>query len=160
FALGSAPYAMWTDCMAISLKRPLSFIAGEDARLCKLALTGLEGLARFLVDRLECLLLELSVARGGEDAMVAGAGQVDGDHFLDSPWARCHDHDPIGQEDRLLQVMCDEEHRPASKVVQFQKMFMHDASGQGVERAERLVEKQHLGVVHQRPHELYAAAHS
>src|SRR6185503_4770591 len=126
---------MRTERMAISLKPSWSG---------KLALTGLEGLERLLVDRLERFLLELAVAGAGEDAVVAGPGQVDLDHFLDPSRAGGHDHDPVGEEDRLLQVVGDEEHGLPREVVELEKMLVHDASGQRVERAERLVEEQHL----------------
>src|SRR5580765_8788447 len=128
---------MRTERIAISLK-PLW--------LGKLALTGLEGLERLLVDRLERLLLELAVARAGQDAVVAGTRQVDLDHLLDPPWTGGHDHDAVGEEDRLLQIVGDEEHGLPGKVVELEKMLVHDASGQRVERAEGLVEEQHLRV--------------
>src|SRR6267142_3014551 len=98
---------MRTDRMAISLKPLWSG---------KLALTGFEGLERLLVDRLERLLLELAVARAGQDAVVAGTGQVDLDHFLDPSRTGGHDHDPVGEEDRFLQIVGDEEHGLPGKV--------------------------------------------
>src|ERR1051326_8130046 len=86
---------MRTDRMAISLK------------LGKLALSRLEGLQRLLVDRCQSFLLELAVARAGEDAVVARPGEIDLDDFLDPPRAGRHHHHSVGEEDRLLR---SEEH--------------------------------------------------
>src|SRR6185369_4129138 len=110
---------MCTDRMAIS-PRPMP--SG------KLALTGFEGLERLLVDRLERFLLELAVAQAGQDAVVAGTRQVDPDHFLDPARTRRHDHDPVGEEDRFLEIVSDEEHGLPGEVVELEKMLVHDAS--------------------------------
>src|SRR4029077_6392035 len=107
---------MRTERIAISLKPLWSG---------KLALTGLEGLERLLVDRRERLLLELAVARAGQDAVVAWTRQGDTDHFLDPSRTRGHDHDPVGEKDRLLQVVGDEEHGLPGKVVELEKMLVH-----------------------------------
>src|SRR4051795_11522565 len=104
---------MRTERIAISLKA---------LRSGKLALTGLEGFERLLVDRLERLFLELAVARARQYAVIAGTRQIDLDHFLDPPRPRSHDHDPVGEENRLLEVVGDEEHRLPGQVVELEQM--------------------------------------
>ena len=62
---------------------------------------------------------------------------------------RRHDHDAVGQRDRLLQIVGDEQHRLAVGVPQFQQQIAHDLPGLGVERAERLVHQQDFRVADQ-----------
>ena len=60
-----------------------------------------------------------------------------------------HDHDAVGERDRLFEIVGDEQHRLAVGVPQFQQQIAHDLPGLGVERAERLVHQKDLGIADQ-----------
>ena len=62
---------------------------------------------------------------------------------------RRHDHHAVGQRDRLLEIVGDEQHRLAVGVPQFQQQIAHDLPGLGVERPERLVHQQDLRIADQ-----------
>src|SRR6266700_6685742 len=55
---------------------------------------------------------------------------------------RRHDHHAIGQRDRLLEIVGDEQHRLAVGVPQIEQQVAHDLPRLRVERAERLVHQQ------------------
>jgi hypothetical protein len=63
--------------------------------------------------------------------------------------ARRHDHDAVGQRDRLLEVVGDEQHRLAVGIPQLQQQVAHDLPGLGIERPERLVHQQDFGIADQ-----------
>ena len=63
--------------------------------------------------------------------------------------ARRHDHDAVRQRDRLLEVVGNEQHRLAIGAPQLQQQIAHDLPGLGIERAERLVHQQDLGIADQ-----------
>ena len=60
-----------------------------------------------------------------------------------------HDHDPVGERDRLLEVVRDEHHRLAVGGPEVEQEVAHDLPGLRVERPERLVHEQDLGVADQ-----------
>ncbi len=62
---------------------------------------------------------------------------------------RRHDHDAVGERDRLFEIVGDEQHRLAIGVPQFQQQIAHDLAGLGIERPERLVHQQDLGIADQ-----------
>ena len=64
--------------------------------------------------------------------------------------ARPHHHDAVGERDRLLDVMGDEDQRRLGVRPQIEQMVLQIDAGEGVERRERLVEQQHLRPRHQR----------
>ena len=59
--------------------------------------------------------------------------------------------DPVGEHDRLVDVVGDEQDRRAVARAQVAQQGVHPDAGERVERAERLVEQQQLGVADQRP---------
>ena len=67
------------------------------------------------------------------------------------PGPRRHDDDPVAHVDRLVDVVGDQEHRRPAGLPEPQDLVLHPHPGERVERAQRLVEQQDLGVVDQRP---------
>ena len=60
-----------------------------------------------------------------------------------------HDHHPVGECDRLLQVVGDEQHGLAVAGPQLEQQVAHDLPGLGVERPERLVHQQDVRIADQ-----------
>src|SRR5215467_7029421 len=77
---------------------------------------------------------------------VAGPGQVHR-HDVDDP-ARPgrHDDHAVGEDDRLHDVVRDEEHRALPLLPEAEQLEAHLLPRQGVERAERLVHEQERGL--------------
>ena len=82
-------------------------------------------------------------------AASAWVGQVDGDVERDA--AVGEDDDPVGERDRLVDVVGDEHDGRAVPLVQLLQQPVHADAGQGVEGAERLVEQQQLRLAHEGP---------
>src|SRR2546426_11931710 len=57
---------------------------------------------------------------------------------------------PVGESDRLAQVVSDEDDRLARSIPQLEELILQEQSRLGVERAERLVHQDDLGGVHER----------
>ena len=74
--------------------------------------------------------------------------------------AVAHHHDPIAEAERLGQVVRDEHHRLAGLGLQSDHLVLHVAPDQGIERAEGLVEQQHLGIERERAGEADALLHA
>ena len=64
--------------------------------------------------------------------------------------AVAHDQDAVTELERLAEVVGDEDHRLAHLLVQADDLVLHVATDQRVERGERLVEHQDLGVGRER----------
>jgi hypothetical protein len=84
---------------------------------------------------------------------------VDFEDFLGLAGARGHDRHLVAQENRLFEIVGDEEDRDLVAVVDLEQRLVHHRLGERVERAVGLVEQQHLRLVHQRAHDLDAPAH-
>ena len=66
--------------------------------------------------------------------------------------SRRHRHDPVGQEDRLVDVVGDHQRRHAPRVgAQLRQLLAKGVARQRVERAEGLVQEQNLGLDGKRP---------
>ena len=82
--------------------------------------------------------------RAGGDADVDR--NVEGDDAVGE-----HEH-PVGEQDRLVDVVGHEQDRRAVPLAQARwSRRVHPDAGEGVERAERLVEQQQVGLAHQGP---------
>ena len=64
------------------------------------------------------------------------------DDLLDPPRPGRHHRDALGEKDRLLHVMGDEDHGLARALPDAQQFVLHEAAGLRVERAERLVHQE------------------
>ena len=60
--------------------------------------------------------------------------------------ARAHHHDAVGELHRLVDVVGDEDDGLALGLPDAQQFAAHDEAGDGIERAEGLVEKEHVGI--------------
>src|SRR4051794_7543707 len=65
--------------------------------------------------------------------------------------ARVHDRDAIGHSDRLTLIVCDKDEGAASRAMKPSQFLLHLQSKLEIERAQRLVEQEHLWIVHERP---------
>ena len=75
-------------------------------------------------------------------------------------WRRPHHHDPVAEPERLRQVVRDEDHRLARLLLQADHLVLHVAPDERIERAERLVEEQHLRVERERASKADALLHA
>src|SRR3954471_1756922 len=111
------------------------------------------GLHRLDADLLgEARLVGRELGRGLH-GVVAWMPQVDGKLGLDPPRPGRHHRDPVRHEDRLVDVVGDEEHRLAVGLPDAEEELLHQRPGLVVERAERLVEQQDLRIVGERARE-------
>ena len=69
-----------------------------------------------------------------------------------------HHHDPVGQLERLFLIVSDEDAGDVQFVVQPPQPSPQLLTDLGIERAERLVEQQHLGLDRERARERDALA--
>jgi hypothetical protein len=77
----------------------------------------------------------------------ARPGQVDVDHVDDAPGPGRHDHDAIGQVDRLRDAMGDQEDVLPALQPDALELAVHVFARHGIERAERLVHEQDRRIV-------------
>src|SRR5581483_11324535 len=70
-----------------------------------------------------------------------------------------HDHHPVRQRDRLLEVMGDEHNGLAVGGPELEKLVLHELAGLDVERGERLVHQDELRVEDERLRERDALSH-
>ena len=85
---------------------------------------------------------------------------VDVDDALDPRRPRAHDDHPIGQLHGFIDVVGHEDDRLALRFPDAQQLAAHDQPGDGIERAERLVEEQHVGIDGQRARDFHALLHA
>src|SRR6267378_3419208 len=70
------------------------------------------------------------------------------------------DDDAVGERDRLLEVVCHEDHRCARSRPELQELVLHERAGLHVERTERLVHQEETRLVDERLRECRALAHA
>src|SRR5258706_6016783 len=90
-------------------------------------------------DVLGDLRLQFREARRGLLPVVARIRQVDRELALDAPRPRAEDHAAIGHEDRLVDVVRDEQHGLLVQLPDRQQQLLHQRAGLVVERAEPLL---------------------
>ena len=95
-----------------------------------------------------------------DDAAVARARPAGRDDVDEAAGPRRHDADPVGQHRRLVERMGDEHDGRAGLAPDAQQLVAHQQPRLLVERAERLVEQQHLRLEHQRARDADALAHA
>src|ERR1700730_1388205 len=81
------------------------------------------------------------------------------DDRLDAARARRHHRYPVGEIDRLLHVVSDEDHGLRRALPDGDQLGLHEAAGLRVERAERLVHQQNLWIYRERAGERGALLH-
>ena len=77
---------------------------------------------------------------------VRSRGKIVLDHVDDAPRPRRHDDDPGRQEHRFRDRVGDEHHRLARSGPRFEKLLVELVAHDLIERAERLVHEQQLGI--------------
>src|SRR2546422_9748987 len=133
-----APASQPRTMAARSRTRPTASRTASDPRRARIALLDFiaEVLPDLLVEPRE-LLAEANldhVARPRQRDRIAG---------LDPTRARGeHDH-LVGERDRFLEIVGDEEHRVARVRPEVEQLVLHEVARLHVERAERLVHQQH-----------------
>src|SRR5215217_2983561 len=103
-------------------------------------------LADFFLDERPDLVQVLEEPRLTLEMKRARARDVDVEDGLDAPGSRAHHDDAIGEEDRLVDLVGDKQHRLAGLVPDLQQLLLHELARLRVERGERLVHEQDLGV--------------
>ena len=93
-------------------------------------------------------------------SIVRGRGNVDVVDVRQPAGPRCQDDDAVGEEDRLGDVVRDEDDRLAALLPEPEQQEVHLVARERVERAERLVEQQHLRVLRERAHDRRALLHA
>src|SRR5438874_3224809 len=82
------------------------------------------------------------------------------DDLAHPPRTSRHDYDAIGEIDRLVHGVGDEEHRARAHTRQLDELLLHHGTRLRVERAERLVHQQHVGIEHVAPRDGDALLHA
>src|SRR5215813_3380169 len=70
----------------------------------------------------------------GRRLAIAWARQVAGDLLIEAPGPRAHHHDPVGEHDRLLDVVGDHDQRRLELRPQIQQTDLQVGAGESVER--------------------------
>jgi hypothetical protein len=89
-----------------------------------------------------------------------GPRQPDGEVLLHLAGPARQDDDAVGQEDRLIDIMGDEQHRDLVVFPDLQQQFLHHAARLCVEGPEGLIHQKDRGLVDQRPGDGDALAHA
>jgi hypothetical protein len=98
--------------------------------------------------------------RGVGHLQVARTGQVDLAAHHEAARALAHHVDGVGQEDALAQVVRHQDDVELLLGLQVAQRAPQLFAGEGVQRAEGLVEQQHLGLVDQRAADAGALLHA
>src|ERR1700694_282083 len=85
--------------------------------------------------------------------------KIDIDDFLDRPWTRSHDQDAIGELHCLFNVVSDKENRFLFALPDAHEIGAHLQAGEKVERAERFVHVNDVGISRERSRDLHTLAH-
>ncbi|MPM45216.1 hypothetical protein SDC9_91902 [bioreactor metagenome] len=103
------------------------------------------------------LIEQFGDARG---VPLARSVDVDPVDALDAGGRACrHHHDPVGQHDRLVDVMGDEDDRAVRPPADPAELLLHDQPGLGVQGPERLVHQDQPRFVGEHPGDLDPLAH-
>ena len=91
---------------------------------------------------------------------VARPAEIDRPQRADLPRPAGEDRDHVGERDRLHEIVGHEHHGHAAATGDAGKLLLHDQLELGIERAERLVEQQRLGLVDQHAGQRRASPHA
>ena len=107
----------------------------------------LAALDEFLAQRMPDMGEQLGIARRlAQGHRVARARQVDVEDLLDPAGPGRQQDDAVGERQRLAQIVGHEQHGLLLALPDIQQHLVHVELGVGVERAERLVHQQDLGL--------------
>ena len=82
----------------------------------------------------------------GRRRQIARSRQVDRHDRLDAAGTRGEDDDPVGERDRLVDMMGDEQHRGLADIPDVEQKALHFDARLDVERGEGFVHQQHFGL--------------
>src|SRR4051794_10246280 len=88
-------------------------------------------------------------AEKGIAGAITWSREVDIDLAINSPRRPGHYQDAITHINRFINVVRDEQHRSATILPQPQYFILHPHPGESIERAERFIEQQNLGMIDQ-----------
>ena len=77
-----------------------------------------------------------------------------------SPGMRRQHQDAVGEKDRLVEIVGDEDDGDVDLAPDFQQMRLHRAARLRIERAERLVHQQDARLIGERAHDRHALLHA
>ena len=97
---------------------------------------------RFFLDQPPDTIVQLAEVGPEFDVQRALTGQVDVDQRLDARRPRGKHRNPVGKEDRLVDLVRDKEGRLSGARENVQKLHLHELPGLRVECRERLVQQQ------------------
>ena len=106
------------------------------------------------------LAAELGEARGIAEAFVARLRLVDRQDLDDAAGSRAHDGDPRRQEHRFVDRVGDEHRRELALPPQLDEVGIEPVAGELVERAERLVHQQQVGLGDEAARDRHAHPHA
>src|SRR5947207_8165183 len=90
--------------------------------------------------------------------VLAKLGNID--YFADTSGTAGHDHNAVGEINRLSHGMGDEQHRAGTKARKSDQLLLHHSARLRIERAERFVHQQHIGIEHITPRDGDPLLHS
>src|SRR5438105_2848732 len=82
------------------------------------------------------------------------------DDFANAAWSRAEDHDAVPEHNGLIDAVGDEHQGLAFALEDAQQLFLKQLAGLRIQRTERLVHEQYLGMERKRPHQPAALLHS
>ena len=71
-----------------------------------------------------------------------------------------HDRNPVTEQERLVDIVGDEEHGLLVRAPDAGQLLLHDPAGLRIERAERLVHQQNRRIIGEDARDLQALAHA
>src|SRR5437899_470507 len=98
--------------------------------------------------------------RRGLDLVGSRVGQIDRDLGLDAAGTGAHDDDAAAEENRLFDIMGDEQDGLLLAFPDAEQHFLHQHTGLIIQRPERFVEQQDLGIVGERAGDRRALLHA
>src|SRR5882672_682636 len=114
----------------------------------------------FLADQTEHFALQGIEHGGGGRLDRARPRELDRDAFFDAPGARGHDAHGIGEEQRLLDVVGDEEHGLVVALPHIEKQLLHQGARLRVQAPEGLVHEEQLGLHREHARDADALLHA
>src|SRR3989442_5535147 len=91
---------------------------------------------------------------------LAWTSQANVEVALDATGTGSHNDDAVAHVDCFVDVVSDQKHRSAAGLPKTEHFVLHAHAGEGIQRAERLVQEEDLGMVNQRPGQSHALGHA
>ncbi len=91
---------------------------------------------------------------------ITRVAERNGDDLIDPARPLRHDDDAIAHVNGFIDVVRDQKRGGAARLQEPEDFILHSHAGEGIERAERFVEKEHFGIVDERTCEGDALRHS